>query len=129
MNSKEYFEKHKEETCEWTKKKNELDAMRELNELGAKIVVLTDGRKGSTSFNGKKFFKQKAFDVERKDVTGAGDAFSVGFISALDKKKPIPTALKFGTANACSVITKIGAHNGLLDFNKVEKFAEKCERN
>ncbi|PIN98478.1 MAG: hypothetical protein COT90_04115 [Candidatus Diapherotrites archaeon CG10_big_fil_rev_8_21_14_0_10_31_34] len=119
---------NKEETCEWTKKNNELDAMRELNEMGTKIVVLTDGRKGSIAFNGKKFFRQKAFDVERKDVTGAGDAFSVGFISALDRKKPIPYALKWGTASACSVITKIGAHNGLLSFEKVEKFVKKCEK-
>lgn len=119
---------NKEEMIEWTKRKNELDAMRELNEMGTKIVVLTDGRKGSIGFNGKKFFKQKAFDVERKDVTGAGDSFSVGFVSAMDKRKPVKCALRIGTANACSVITKIGAHNGLLDFKKAEKFAEKCEK-
>ena len=89
---------------------------------------MTDGRKGSIAFNGKKFFKQKAFDVQRNDMTGAGDSFSVGFISALARKKPINFALKIGTANACSVITKIGAHNGLLSFKKAEKFVKKCEK-
>ncbi|MBU2099688.1 carbohydrate kinase family protein [Candidatus Micrarchaeota archaeon] len=116
---------NKEEITEWTKKKNEMDAMRELNELGAKIVVVTDGRKGSYAFNGKKVFRQKAMEVERIDVTGAGDAFSVGFVSAIDKKKNIQQALKIGTANACSVIRRIGAHNGILSFNGAENFVKK----
>ncbi len=119
---------NKEEITEWTKKRNEMDAARELTEIGAKIVVVTDGRKGSTAFNGKKFFKQKAYDVERRDVTGAGDSFSVGFVSAIENKKNIALALKIGTANACSVITKIGAHNGLLSFKSVQRFVKKCEK-
>ncbi len=116
---------NKEEITEWTKKRNEMDAMRELNELGTKIIVTTDGRKGSSAFNGKKFFKQKGFDVKREDVTGAGDAFSVGFIAGMEKKKNIKDALKIGTANACSTITKIGAHNGILSFPKSEEFVKK----
>jgi sugar/nucleoside kinase (ribokinase family) len=116
---------NKEEITEWTKKRNEMDAMRELNEIGAKIVVVTNGKKGSIAFNGKKFFKQKSFDVKRKDVTGAGDSFSVGFIAGMEYKKNIPFALKIGTANACSTITRIGAHNGTLTFKKAEKFAKK----
>ncbi len=119
---------NKDEITEWTKKKNERDAIRELNQMKVNLVVMTDGRKGSTAFNGKKFFKQKAYDVERKDVTGAGDSFSTGFISALTAKKKIPEALKIGTANACSVIKTIGAHNGLLSLKKAEKFAEKHEK-
>ncbi|MFH1588177.1 MAG: carbohydrate kinase family protein [Candidatus Diapherotrites archaeon] len=118
---------NKEEITEWTKKKNEMDAMRELNEIGTKIVVVTDGRKGSKAFNGKKFFKQKGFEVERKDVTGAGDAFSVGFIAGMENKKNIAFALKTGTANACSTITKIGAHNGILSFKEAEKFVKKYD--
>ncbi|MFH1663214.1 MAG: carbohydrate kinase family protein [archaeon] len=118
---------NKEEITEWTKKRNELDAMRELNDLGAKIVVATNGRKGCIAFNGKKIFRQKAFDVKRADVTGAGDAFSAGFISGIANKKSIQAALKIGTANACSVITKVGAHNGVLSFEKAEKFAERFE--
>jgi len=121
---------NKEEITEWTKKRNEMDAMRELNEIGTKIVVTTNGRKGSTAFNGKKFFKQKSFDTKRKDVTGAGDSFSVGFVSGIANKKNIPCALRVGTANACSVIKRIGAHNGVLSFKQAESFAErysKCE--
>ncbi len=119
---------NKDEIEDWTKKQNTMDSMRELNEIGTKIIVVTDGKRGSIAFNGKKFFKQKAFDVLRADVTGAGDSFSVGFVSALARKKNIKEALKIGTANACSVITQVGAHNGLLSFGKAEKFVEKCEK-
>jgi sugar/nucleoside kinase (ribokinase family) len=118
---------NKEEITGWTKKRNEMDAMRELNEMGAKIIAVTDGRKGSKAFNGKKFFRQKALEVERKDVTGAGDSFSVGFISAIDKKKTISQALKIGTANACSTIRRIGAHNGMLSFKGAERFVKKYD--
>ena len=49
--------------------------------------------------------------VER---TGAGDAWSSGFVSEFFRGGNIEKAIQFGTANASSVVTKFGAKEGIL---------------
>ncbi|MCH7902878.1 hypothetical protein IIC68_03935, partial [archaeon] len=48
------------------------------------------------------------------DKTGAGDAFSAGFVAGLIKNKPIDFSLKLGVKEAQSVIGHVGAKNDLL---------------
>jgi sugar/nucleoside kinase (ribokinase family) len=85
---------------------------------GVKEVVLTDGASGAQIFDGKNHFFAPAPEVPRECTLGAGDAFSVGIVSAVLKNGNLQTQIKWGTANASSVIQKFGAQNGLLaDFN------------
>ena len=46
--------------------------------------------------------------------TGAGDAYSTGFLAGLLFGKDVTEAMRWGSANATSVIGKIGAQPGLL---------------
>lgn len=88
--------------------------LQDLHNEGANIVVITDGPRGSYSFDGSNFYFLgilKWPDIER---TGCGDSYSTGFISALHFKKDIKEAMKWGTVNAASVLQKIGAQEGLL---------------
>lgn len=85
-----------------------------LNNLGAKIVVLTDGSRGAWGFNGKDFLHINAKKEKVADTLGAGDAFSSGFIAAHLKEKSLEECLRWGIENSTSVIQYYGAIEGLL---------------
>ncbi len=92
-----------------------------LHNTGAKIVVVTDGPKGSYSFDGNHFYFQDILDVPVIERTGCGDSYATGFMSALFFGKDITEAMKWGTINAAFVIQKIGAQEGLLHKKELEK--------
>jgi fructokinase len=75
---------------------------------------MTKGEKGVVVSDGKYMWSAPSFSVSVQDATGAGDAFSSGFLSGLIKSNDIPFAIKLGMANSVSCIGKIGAKNGLL---------------
>ncbi len=98
-----------------------------LREHGPKTVVITDGRNGSfASFDGREFWHvgipEDSPVVER---TGAGDAYSTGFLTALILEKDLPTAMVWGTMNSTSVVQYVGAREGLLTQEGIKKFIEK----
>lgn len=89
--------------------------LRELHGFGVKIAVITKDVDGVQCFDGDYLYTHPAPEVERRvDTTGAGDAFASGFVGALVKGRNIEDALKLGTKNAGSVISKMGAQTGLL---------------
>lgn len=93
-----------------------------LHSEGAKTVVITDGKNGSYSFNGSDFYFQKVLHVPIIEMTGCGDSYSTGFMSALQFGLDIPEAMKWGTVNSASVLQKIGAREGLLHREELEGF-------
>jgi ribokinase len=56
--------------------------------------------------------------VER---TGCGDAYASGFLSAVMNNQVIPEAMRWGTANAASVIGRVGSQAGLLTRTEIDK--------
>ena len=86
-----------------------------LQKFGPKIVVITDGKNGSIAIDDKGNISKKGIvETQVVEKTGAGDAYSSGFLSALIKNKSINDAMDLGTKNSASVITKVGAQAGLL---------------
>lgn len=90
-------------------------------ELGPKIIAITDGENGSYSYDGTDMLFMKAIDKDTVESTGAGDAFSGAFISALSLEKDIPTAMIWGAVNATSVVQHIGPQKGLLKKDEIEE--------
>lgn len=91
------------------------DLLPRLYEMGPKTVVITDGQQGSWSYDGQtirfaEIIPEKKF-VER---TGAGDAYSTGFLAAVISGQDIATAMLWGSANSSSVVEYVGAREGLL---------------
>ena len=93
-----------------------------IHELGPKIAVITDGVDGAYSYDGNEILFMKAFPINPIESTGAGDAFSSAFITALSQGKEIRDALVWGTANAASVMMYVGPHKGLLNKNQIEEY-------
>ena len=87
--------------------------------LGIKIVIVTMGKNGATLFNRQKSENVGAIEVkEIIDTTGAGDAFSAGFIYGFVKNlsfnfKDLKHDVLIGNFVAGKCIQKIGARNGI----------------
>ncbi len=91
------------------------DLLNKLKELGPKIVVITDGKNGSLAIDTKGNISKKGIiETQVVEKTGAGDAYSSGFLSAFINGRSIADSMDLGTKNAASVIGKVGALAGLL---------------
>ena len=88
---------------------------------GAREVAITDGANGAWAGNEEEIWYLKSFPVEVVSKTGAGDAFSSGYLASKINGHDISEALKWGIANSCGVIQHIGAQKGLLDQKEIKK--------
>jgi sugar/nucleoside kinase (ribokinase family) len=75
------------------------------------ILVITDGKKGSYAYHMGKVYHEKAAKVtEVIDTTGAGDAYTAGFIAFYLSTQDIQASMKAGALYAVKVLGKIGAN-------------------
>ena len=98
-----------------------------LRSKGPQIVVITDDGKGSYCFDGTLFYHLDIFRVPVVEMTGAGDAYSTGFVSALALGFNVKEAMRWGAMNGASVIQKIGAREGLLTRKAMEMLLKQNE--
>ncbi|MDO8470391.1 MAG: carbohydrate kinase family protein [bacterium] len=92
-----------------------------LSKEGPSIVVMTDGVRGSFSFDGTNFYKLDIVHVPLVEMTGAGDAYAVACMASLAHGQPISEGMRWGAMNSASVIQYIGAREGLLTKENMEK--------
>ena len=89
-------------------------------------VVGTNGGGGSYAVATGKLFQAGIYQkVKVIDRTGAGDAFGSGFVAAIAMGSAIEDAISLGSANATSVVTKIGAKPGILTTNRIRRMKVK----
>ncbi len=89
--------------------------------LGPKIVVITDGLKGSSAATYSEAWTLGTRpEVKRIESTGAGDAYASGFLAARSLNRSIPEAMRWGTHNAESVVGAVGPQVGLLTRETIE---------
>lgn len=89
-------------------------------ENGPEIVVITNSRQGAKLFSAEKKLFAEAFMGGVVDETGAGDAFSAGFVAGLIKGFSLEKALKLGMVNGASVVSQLGCKPGLLHENEID---------
>ena len=85
-----------------------------LDEWVKGIVIMTKGPEGVVVSDGEYHYSAGIPDSGLVDRTGAGDAFSSAFLAGYIEKEDIVHAIQLATANATSVLQKMGATNGLL---------------
>ncbi|MDD5396507.1 MAG: carbohydrate kinase family protein [Candidatus Moranbacteria bacterium] len=93
--------------------------LKQLHNLGAKIVVITDGARGSWAYDGIDVVHVDAKMLKAVDSTGAGDAFTSGFFAAHLKGKNLFESLKWGNANSSSCVMEYGGQKGLLNEDDI----------
>ena len=79
-----------------------------LLEMGVKQVVITMGGKGVFVSDGVREEFLPAIHVKVIDTTGAGDAFSGGFVTALAEGLDLFDAARFGNATGALSVTRFG---------------------
>ncbi len=93
------------------------DFVTKFHNMGAKLCVITKDICGVTAYDGKETYSVAAPETTVVDTTGAGDAFSSGFIAAIAEGENINKALEQGSENAGSVIAHYGAQTGLISHD------------
>jgi sugar/nucleoside kinase (ribokinase family) len=84
------------------------------------VVIVSDGPHGAVATDGKTIVEAGMYeDVSVIDRTGGGDAFGSGFLSQWAQGKTLKEAMVFASANSTSVVTKIGAKEGILHAGTV----------
>lgn len=99
----------------------------ELKKSGVKVAIITDGKRGAWVTDGDKLLWAGALGIQPVETTGAGDAFSSGFLAARIKGKDLEECLKWGIANSGNSVKFYGSIAGLLDEENIQKNIEKIE--
>ena len=116
------------EIKELTKREELLDASETIAEYGPKIVLTTLGEKGCFIYSGSvKKFVDSYREFTPVDKTGAGDAFSCGFIFGELKNWNLEKSVKFANLIASISITRLGARSvpylqELKDYKEYNQF-------
>ncbi|MFC1711583.1 carbohydrate kinase family protein [Patescibacteria group bacterium] len=85
------------------------------SKLKLPLLLVTHDIHGSYAYTAQKIYYHPIIKEKHKvDTTGAGDAYSSGFLGEYIKTDSIEKAMYFATKNATSVIEQLGAQNGLI---------------
>ncbi|MEM2109539.1 MAG: carbohydrate kinase family protein [Candidatus Odinarchaeota archaeon] len=93
-----------------------------LFQLGVSTLAITLGSEGCMVADKSQTYMIPAIKVEVKDTTGAGDAFTAGFLTGLLNNKSLFEAGYMGVAAAALKVKYMGARGGLPYLEELEKF-------
>lgn len=96
-----------------------------LDRIDPPVAVITDGSRGALLRVGDERIRQDVFAVDAIEPTGAGDAFTAGFVSrmvAREWQAADAEDLRFAMACGALATTKPGAMDGLPTFKQVAEF-------
>lgn len=111
-----------------TKDDNIKSLMGGIRRLGPDIVVVTDGRAGSSILTDEGAWHTPMYPDPKPPLerTGAGDATASTTMAYLIKGLAPQDALQRGLINSAYVVQEIGAQKGLLTYERIEElFAER----
>lgn len=87
------------------------DVRNHIPQLSDIILVVTDGEKGSYAYFKDEILHVQALKAKRViDTTGAGDAYTAGFISGYIKNEDVFEAMNMGAKYALRIVEKLGAN-------------------
>jgi ribokinase len=117
---------NKQEAQRLSKKTENIKVLlKALSKKGPKIVVITDGKKGSYCYDGEEMWKIGVIDLPVVERTGSGDAYASAFLAALNYGHDVKEAMRWGSLNGVYAAIRMGPHKGLLSKKGMEKFLKK----
>ncbi len=103
----------------------EKNLIKRLTEMGCRLVMMTDGKRGASLIEKGRWIKMEAYPDRSVDDTGAGDAFVSGAVAGLLQNKSLGEVLQMGLANGAGAVSKLGAKEGLLSPEQMERRLKK----
>lgn len=98
-----------------------IEMLKQLKSMGAKVVVITDGRAGAYAYDGLKFYHCPEYPAVVASTLGAGDCFASTFVASMEITNwDVNTSLKYASVNAASMVETAGAQKGLLTFDEIK---------
>jgi ribokinase len=104
-------------------------AAQKLRELGAKLVIITLGKRGSFALSATEKVSVSAFKVDAVDTTSAGDVFCGSFAVAQIEGKSLTDSLRFASAASAICVTRIGAQPSAPMRKEIDDFLLLFEKN
>lgn len=92
--------------------------------LGAPVVTITLGERGSISYHADETMTIPAFSVDALDTTGAGDVFHGAYIFGLLSGLELADTIRFASAAAAMKCTRIGGRSGIPGLTDALEFLE-----
>lgn len=97
-------------------------AARAIYERGPRCVVLTLGGDGALIFDGERFTRVEAFEVEAVDTTAAGDTFNGVLATLVAEGREIVASVREACAAAAISVTRMGAQPAAPTRSEVDEF-------
>jgi ribokinase len=102
------------------------EAGRTLLARGVRTAIIKLGERGCLCVTPQDEQYFPAVRVETVDVTGAGDAFAGGLMTALAEGKALAEAIEFATCAAALSVTKLGVVNALPTREEADRLLAQC---
>jgi len=99
-----------------------LDQAKFFLDAGAGAAVITCGEKGTLYYSAREKFRLGIFSTEFVGGTGAGDAFTSGFIAAMHRKLPPVECVTWGSALGASCVRHISATHSVFSLAELQAF-------
>lgn len=97
------------------------DAIKEINKMGVKNVIVTLGSDGCIYNNGNEIKKRDIIKTTVVDTTAAGDTFVSAVINSLAKGNDMDEAVYFATVASSITVSREGASKSIPTYEEVEK--------
>jgi ribokinase len=95
-----------------------------LLDLGASVLVVTQGERGCQVWTGDDQFQAPGFAVQAVDTTGAGDAFHGAFLYGMLQGWDLQQVAAFANAAAAVNCCTLGGRRGLPPLHRVRALVE-----
>jgi ribokinase len=106
----------------YTGENNIEKATEKLFQTNCIIAAVTSGQNGVFAITSNKTIKQKAFEVDVVDTTGAGDVFHGAFVYAFIQGWDIKSVLEFASATAAIKCMQLGGRSGIPSLHNINSF-------
>ncbi len=90
--------------------------------MGAGVVTVTLGAKGSVTYRGGEIIAVPAFAVEAVDTTGAGDVFHGAYVFGLLRGWALREVILFASAVAAMKCRRMGGRAGIPTLEEARTF-------
>ena len=111
---------NKDEALAFTDEDDLDSAMQALKQF-TETFVITDGRNGAVSFDGKSVVRAEGIAVQAIDTNGAGDMFAGVFLYAITSGKNYDWAARLANICAASVVEQFGPRLDLEVLTEIKK--------